>query len=336
MQAKNSLQTPSSSPEYDYTFPKSGILSYLPSRMVPFGELARIDKPVGFLYLYTQCVSGTLLAASLSDPVVTPSRLMTTNVLLLINSILLRAAACSWNDTADQAIDKNVSRTRLRPVARGAVSTTAAHVCTGSLLLLFLALQSQLPRLSGQSNNLLSVYCSIPFIIAAGIYPFLKRVTHYPQVLLGFAMSWGIVVAFPSLDLGLFTSNVRIAAAGCMITSNITWTALYDTIYAFQDLNDDLKAGVGSMAVRHNKHAKLLFEGLAVLQVLALLLIGFMINAGMTFYLGILTVVSLLSVIIGSVELDDPKSCAWWFQGGCYMVGVATVSSFLSEYIVRL
>lgn len=335
MQARTTLQTRSSSPDWEYTPPNSGILSYLPTKVVPFGELTRIDKPVGVLYLYTQCASGTLLAASLSDPLITPRRLVATNVILLISSILFRGAACSWNDAADQSIDKNVVRTRLRPIARGAISTTAAHVCTGSLLLVAMAFQSQLPRLIGQSNNRFPVYYSIPFIVAAGIYPFLKRFTHYPQLLLGFMNSWGIVVAFPSLGLDLFTSETRAVAASWMIVSVISWTALNDTIYAHQDLNDDLKAGVKSMAVRHRNHVKRLFEGLAGIQVLALLLVAFVIEAGVVYYIGVLFVSGLLSVVIKNVDLDDPQSCAWWFQCGCHLVGVATVCSFLSEYIAR-
>ena len=316
--------------------PESGILYYLPARVVPFGELIRIEKPVGILHLYTQCVAGTLLAASLSDPVVAPSRLVATNILLFISSILYRGAACSWNDTADQEIDKKVLRTRLRPIARGAVSTTAAHVCTGSLLLTSLLLQSGIPTLTGQPKNLLCVYYSIPFIVAAGIYPFLKRVTHYPQVLLGFMLSWGSVVAFPSLNLSLFASGDRMAVASFMVISIVSWTALNDTIYAFQDLDDDLKTGVKSMAVRHEKHAKLLFGGLAIFQVLALLLIGLVAEAKVYYYIGICTVSGLLTVVIKDVDLEDPKSCAWWFQSGCHLVGIATITSFLSEYIVRL
>lgn len=122
-----------------------------------------------------------------------------------------------------------------------------------------------------------------------------------------------------------------------MITSVIAWTALNDTIYAFQDLNDNMIIGVGSMAVRHNnKNAKLVSEGLAVTQVLALQLIGFMAKNGTTHYIGILIVSGLLSVVIGNVDLNDPKSCARWFQGGCHLVGVVTVCSFFSEYIVQL
>ena len=161
---------------------------------------------------------------------------MATNISLLISSALFHAAVCSWNNTSDRKIDKKVSRTRPRPVARGAVSTTAAHAYTGSLLFVAIILQSQLPRLNGQSQNLRCVYHSIPFVITAAIYPFSKRVTHYPQLILGLMISWGIWVAFSSWGIDLFTSEARIAGAACMTVSVVSWTSLNDTIYAFQDI----------------------------------------------------------------------------------------------------
>ena len=335
LQDETSHQTHSTSLENGYTSPTSGILSYLPVSAIPFGELTRLDKPVGVFYLYTQCASGTLLVALLVYPVVTLSRLLATNISLLISSALFRAAACSWNDTADREIDKKVSRTRLRPVARGAVSIAGAHACTGSLLFVATIFQSQLSRLSGQSQDFCCVYYSIPFIITATIYPFSKRVTHYPQLILGFMNSWGIWVAFPSLGINLFGSGARIAGAACMTVSVVSWTALNDTIYAFQDIEDDVKAKVKSMAIRHKYHAKLLFTRLAVVQVLALLLVGFVVKAGVMYYIGIFIVSILLRVIIKGVDLDEPKSCAWWFHGGCHMVGLATVCSLFIEYFVR-
>ena len=310
MQTESSLQVQSATRVQINGLSKSGILSFLPVKAIPFGELIRIDKPVGIIYLYTQCVSGTLLAVSLSEPVVKPSNLVATNIILFISSILFRSAGCSWNDAMDQAIDRKVSRTRLRPLARGAVSTTAAHVCTGCLLLAFFALQSQLPIMDLQEKPLLCVYYTTPFVVATGIYPFLKRVTHYPQLLLGFMNSWGLVLAFPALGLDIFSSQTRIAATSCIIISAIAWTAINDTIYAFQDVRDDQKAGVKSLAVRYESHAKILFGGIAFIQVSSLLLVGLIAEAGVQYFTGVLIVSCLLGVVIRDVDLEDPKDCA--------------------------
>ena len=256
-------------------------------------------------------------------------------MVLLLSSISFRSMACAWNDAADQRIDRDVARTRFRPIVRGAISIQAAHICTGILLLLSLALQSQLPVLSGQSKNLACVYYSMPFIAAAGTYPYLERVTHYPQLLLGFLNSWGVVQEFPALNQDLFGSQTHMAAVGYMMVYVITWTALNDTIYAFQDLTDDLRVGVKSMAVQHNNHAKMLFGGLAMIQVCSLLLVGIVAEAGISYYAGVSMVLDLLSVIIRSVALNDPKSCAWWFQRGCHMINAAFLCCFLGQYVER-
>ena len=315
---------------------QGGILSILPSELVPFGELIRINKPAGFVYLYNQCASGTLMAASMSDPVIAPSHLVATNLVLMISSLLFRSTGCSWDDTVDKDIDQKVSRTRLRPVARGAVSTHAAHICTISLLFLSLASQSQLPVSTGKSYSLLCVYYSIPFVVAAGVYPFLKRITHYPQVLLGFMNAWGVVLAFPALGMDLFTSTDRLASTSCLVTAVIAWTVINDTIYSFQDLRDDVKFGVMSMSVRFQKKAKIMLGGFAAIQVCSMLVVGIFINAG----LGYFTLVSLLSLLLGilirKVVLEDPESCAWWFHRGCHFGGTISTACFLVEYLLRV
>lgn len=316
--------------------PHSGIFSVIPTKLVPYCELIRINKPVGFIYLYTSCASGTLLVECLSDQASSTFRLISTNIVLLVSAILFRSAACSWNDTIDQEIDQKVSRTRLRPLARGAISTNDAHKCTVLFLIGFLALQSTLSMMQGQMGAPVCAYYSTVFVVATGIYPFLKRITHYPQILLGFMQSWGIAIAFPAMGADLFTSKKHLTAASCKIISVMAWTMLNDTIYGFQDLEDDLKSGVKSLAVRTQDHPKILFGFLAATQVIALALTGFTIEAGIPYYVGLLAVLALLGVVICKVDLGDPENCGWWFQVGCHSVGIATVCCFLVEYVSRV
>ena len=110
---------------------------------------------------------------------------------------------------------------------------------------------------------------------------------------------------------------------------------LNDTIYGFQDLEDDLKGGIKSLSVRSKDHPKLLFGVLATIQLATLAMTGLTIEAGLYYYVGLLVVAALLGIVIYEVDLGDPKSCAWWFQYGCHSVGVSTICCFLSEYIVR-
>ena len=335
MKSKTRTESKDSPSSVDYAPPNQGVLTILPPWLIPYGELTRIHKPVGYIHLYTPCAYGSLLAASLADPIIAPSELIAACLILGIISIFFRSAACSWNDTADRDLDQKVARTRLRPIARGAVSSKGAHVCTCSLLLAFLALHSMLPVWSQHSTTLPCVYYSAPFLIAAGIYPFFKRFTHYPQVMLGFALSWGVIIAFPALGLQLFTSQKSEVAAGCMVISTITWTVINDTIYAFQDIEDDLKVGIKSVAVRYRDNPKSLFGGLAVVQVLSLVFTGVVIGAGPIFFVCAFSVSGFLAILIRNVNLQDKGNCAWWFQRGCHSIGALTVYCFLSEYLRR-
>lgn len=317
-------------PSPEYVAPSTGFLSYIPADWVPYAELIRIDKPIGVVLLYLPCIFGTSLGASMVDPITPPARLLVINTIYLLGSFLVRSAGCTWNDLIDRDVDCKVSRTRLRPIARGAISPVNAflfatfQVALGLLLVLRLLPQPCL-------------FYSIPSIVLTALYPFTKRVTHYPQVVLGFVFSWGIIMAFPSLGLDILLSPIRMAAAGSLYASSVVWIVLCDTIYGAQDRKDDPKAGVNSMAVRHQHHAKILFIALGITQVFFLAITGILMEAGSGFFCitcGGATVT--MSIMIYSVDLDDPSNCLWWFQQGGLVSAVIIASGFLNEYVIRL
>lgn len=232
-----------------YVPPSKGFLSYLPATWVPYAELIRIDKPTPIALLYLPCISGTSLAAVMADPITTPTQFLALNVIFLLGCFLVRSAGCTWNDLVDRDFDRRVSRTRLRPIAREAISPANAflyatfQVALGLLLVLRL-----LPRLC--------LFYSVPSIVLTAVYPFAKRITHYSQVVLGFVSSWGIILAFPGLNLELFSSPVRVAAMGSLYGASVFWMVIYDTLYGAQDRREDPKAGIKSIAVRHQNHTK--------------------------------------------------------------------------------
>ena len=320
-------------PQYSPT--RSRISLYLPAAWVPFIELTRLDKPVGFLYLYFPCLASTLVAALVAKPTTSLGNLSIVNILLFFSSVAMRGAGCSWNDTLDQELDRKVTRTRLRPIARGAVSSFAAHVCTSLQLLIFFGLQTQLPTPMSKTACTSCVYYSIPFIFATGLYPLAKRFTNYPQVFLSIPSSWGVFVAFPALGLDVFSSSTLIIAAGSLCLSNVAWTVLYDTIYAFQDLRDDIKTGIKSIAVRHEKDAKIILSMLSVAQIGFLLITNIVIEAGFVCFFGMFVTMATLGIMISQVDLQRPVDCAWWFKHGCVFVGGSTISGFLGEYLWR-
>ena len=313
-----------------------GVLSSIVASYKPYVELTRLNKPIGILYLYLPSLTSTLVAASLARPTMAIGHLLKVNVLLFLSAAMMRGAGCSWNDTLDQDLDRQVSRTRLRPIARGAISTFAAHLCTVCQLLVFFYLQTQLPTPMPHISTTSCFYVSIPFIIATGLYPLAKRVTNYPQVFLSIPMSWGIAIAFPALGLDLFASSTFIVAAGSLFLSNIAWVVLYDMIYAFQDIKDDIKAGILSMAVRHEKHPKFVLSLLSLTQTAFLLITTFLMGAGFVCFVGMLGTMTVLSFMVNKVDLGEPASCGWWFKYGCLLVSGPTVCGFLSEYLMRV
>ena len=311
------------------------ILATIPTTWAPFVELARLDKPIGILYLYIPCLASMLVVAILAKPAIPPGRLLAVSLRLLASSVLMRGAGCSWNDILDGDIDRKVSRTKSRPIARGALSAQAAYIFTGLQLLVFFVLQSQLsPSVAALSPTCMNY--SMPFILATGLYPLMKRITNYPQVFLTIPSSWGIFVAFPALGADVFSSSTTVVAASSLYLSNVAWTITYDTIYAFQDVKDDTKAGVKSIAVRHRKIARPILTVFSIVQIISLVITCSAIKGRLLCFSSVLVTATILGVMICRVNLNSPQSCAWWFKYGGLYVGGSTVGGLAAEYLKQV
>ena len=178
-----------------YSMPTSGAISYLPSLCVPYAELMRLDKPVGTLNIYFPYLFGSLFAACASYPLVTPLSVLSANLKLFPMAFLLRSAGCTWNDLIDHDLDRKVARCRLRPIARGAVSPRSGFIFYAIQMLVWLAMLLQ--------TDAQTVCYAFTCVFLGHLYPFAKRFTHYPQVVLGFALAWGTFVGCVSAFLVL-------------------------------------------------------------------------------------------------------------------------------------
>jgi len=227
-----------------------GFVTLLPRAFRPYALLARFDRPIGWWLLYWPCASGVLLAGGLrSDwPLLG---------WLLLGSIAMRGAGCVYNDIVDRDLDAQVARTRCRPIASGAVSLKAAWIWLVALSLIGLFVLVQLPRLA----QIVAVASLAP--VAA--YPFMKRITWWPQAWLGIVFSWGALVGWVAVageaTLPLFS----------LYAGSIAWVIGYDTIYALQDVEDDALIGVRSSARRMGANVR---GGVALFYALALGLIA--------------------------------------------------------------
>lgn len=309
-------------------------LALVPDSFKPYAELSRIHKPAGIMMCYFPFLYGTMLVGSLGYNIAILDMIMA-NAKLLLLCFFMRGAFCTWNDIIDQDIDRQVSRTRTRPVARRATSTTNAMIWTTVQMLLLIGTFALFPR------NCF-IY-AIPFLVLSTIYPFTKRWTHHPQLILGFAFSFGVFLAFPvfgySISLNIREApSVDVTAATSLGAAIIFWTLINCTIYAAQDTEDDAKAGVGSTMIYWGDAGRTFLRILGLLMMVSLTAISFVVKdlspAGGTVYTALTcggTALGLLSMV-EAVDLEDPASCAWWFNYGNVLVGFGISSGLVGEY----
>lgn len=239
----------------------------------------------------------------------------------------MRGAGCTINDLWDRNLDPLVTRTRIRPIARGAISPSNAVIFTGFQLLAGLGVLSQFPTAC--------LYYAVPSLLLVVTYPLAKRVTHYPQLILGLTFSWGVIVAFPALGVDLLLDTVAAQAAALLYSSCVAWTVLYDMIYAHMDVKDDVKAGIKSIALRFGETTKAVLSGLAVAQVGLLAAAGAVLGASPAFFiLSCSTSAASLGTMIWRVKLAEPSNCWWWFKNGAWMTGGGISLGLLSDYLL--
>jgi 4-hydroxybenzoate polyprenyltransferase len=229
--------------------------------------LMRMDKPIGTLLLLWPTLWALWIAAE-----GVPDLLVL--MVFCLGVFIMRSAGCVINDFADRHVDKQVKRTEHRPLTSGKVNSQEALSLFLLLALVALALVLLL--------NKITILLSIVALGLAIIYPFMKRFTHYPQVVLGMAFSWSIPMAFAAIDRQIDP------VAWWMYLLTISWIVAYDTMYAMVDREDDLKIGVKSTAIIFGKADKLIILLLQLITLIGLAILGSYLEMGSIYYLGIL------------------------------------------------
>ena len=324
----SSIPSREQTPKARYVPPQTGPIARLPRSLIPYVELARLDKPAGTYYLFAPCLFSTLLAAPLAQPIATPLEIAATTALFLSGALIMRGAGCTINDLWDRNLDPHVERTRLRPIARRAVTPQQAVVFTGFQLLTGLAILLQFP---GQC-----LYYGVPSLLLVATYPLAKRVTYYPQFVLGLTFSWGAIMGFPAMGVDLLTDQSALAAAAALYASCVAWTVNYDMIYAHMAIKDDVNAGIKSIALAHAHNTKAVLSGLSVVQIGLLAAAGYAAGAGPVFFIGSCGGAAVtLATMIWQVRLKDVSNCWWWFRNGVWFTASAISAGMLGDYFVR-
>lgn len=282
-------------------------------RLEAYYYLCRFDKPVGTELVFWPTMWALWIAAEGIPPI---------GILIpmVLGTIFMRAAGCAINDFADRKVDAHVERTKTRPLATGiitakeAIYVFLALVFASACMLLFLPIET--------------FYCALGGFVLAFIYPFMKRYTHLPQVVLGMAFSWGIPMSFTAMGKPLDLT------CWLLYFGNLAWTVAYDTQYAITDREYDLKIGVKSTAILFGRFD---IQIIALLQAMSVVLIGTALYLeNLLMPLGLIALLVVVADFIyqwSKTKERDPQRCFWAFRHNRW-VGLIVFAGIFLELII--
>ncbi|MPZ58237.1 MAG: 4-hydroxybenzoate octaprenyltransferase [Rhizobiales bacterium] len=268
-----------------------------PSWSRPYLRLARLDRPIGSWLLLLPCWwSVGLAAVAAGDAYPDPWHVL----LFFIGAFAMRGAGCTWNDLVDRDIDGQVERTRSRPIPSGQVTVPQAVA--------FMVLQTLVGLVVLLQFNRFAIGAGIASLAIVAVYPFMKRITYWPQIFLGLAFSWGALMgwaaAFGRLD----------APAYLLYAGSIAWVIAYDTIYAHQDSEDDALVGLKSTALLFGENTKPMLATFYAVAVVLIGLAGWNAGAGLFFYLGLTAFAAHLAWQVLRLDIGDADNCLRLFK----------------------
>src|SRR5712672_3805661 len=283
----------------------------------PYLRLCRLDRPIGSWLLLMPCWWSAALAAGVAGDI---GRLPLILVLFLVGAFVMRGAGCTWNDITDRDLDALVERTRSRPIPAGQVSVPQAAA--------FLVVQALIGLAVLLQFNRFAVATGIASLVIVAVYPFMKRITWWPQIVLGLAFSWGALMGF-AVMLGRLDT-----AALALYAGSIAWVVGYDTIYAHQDAEDDALIGIKSTALLFGARTH---RALMVFYAAAVVLIGVaLVIAGARWFawIGLAAFAAHLVWQIRRLEISDPALCLRIFKSN-RDAGLLLFAGLLLDAVVR-
>ncbi|WP_137151129.1 4-hydroxybenzoate octaprenyltransferase [Devosia sp. FKR38] len=288
---------------------------YAPTWLKPYARLARWDRPIGIWLLFWPCVWGLGLAA-----VANPARGFDWwgAVLMLVGAALMRGAGCTFNDIVDRDIDMKVARTRSRPIPSGQVTARDA--------LAFLVSQALLASVILFQFNRFTVIAGVASLVLVAIYPFMKRITWWPQAFLGLAFSYGALVGWSSQTAGLAVPTLL------LYFGTILWVVGYDTIYALQDVEDDALIGVKSTALLFGSRTRVIVAGFYAGAYVLWLAAATLVGAGIMFAVLSLVAAGLLAWQVYTLDAAAPDNPRVRFYANNY-VGMALALALLADWV---
>ncbi|MEA3304131.1 MAG: 4-hydroxybenzoate octaprenyltransferase [Pseudomonadota bacterium] len=280
------------------------------SRLSLYSELIRLNRPIGILLLLWPGLWALWIAGE-GEPT------WWIVLVFIAGTALMRSAGCAINDYADRDLDGHVQRTIARPIASGRVSPREALAVAAILALLAFMLVLLL--------NYNTILMSFVAVALAAIYPFMKRYTHMPQLVLGMAFGWAIPMAFTAL------TNQVPAVAWVLFVATVVWALIYDTMYAMVDRIDDLKVGIKSTAILFGSYDRLIIGLLQLLMLGLLLWAGSLVGRGGWYWLGVGMAALLFLYQQWLIRKREPDACFKAFLNNNY-VGMVVFAGLFLDY----
>jgi 4-hydroxybenzoate polyprenyltransferase len=283
----------------------------------PYLRLSRLDRPIGSWLLLIPCLWSAALAAGISRNL---GGLPLEIALFFAGAFAMRGAGCTWNDITDRDLDAQVERTRSRPIPSGQVSVRQAMAFLIAQALIGLAVLLQFNRFA--------ILTGIASLLIVAVYPFMKRITWWPQIVLGLAFSWGALMGF-AVTFGRIDATALALYAG-----SIAWVIGYDTIYAHQDTEDDALIGIKSTARLFGKRTHQALVGFYALAVILVGLTLVLASAGYLAWVGLAAFAAHLAWQISRLRIGDPALCLRLFKSN-RDAGLLLFAGLLADAIMR-
>jgi 4-hydroxybenzoate polyprenyltransferase len=288
---------------------------WAPSALRPYLRLARLDRPIGAWLLMFPCWWSQLLAENHSGASTTD---VASLALFTLGAFVMRGAGCTWNDWVDRDFDARVARTMSRPIPSGQVTPAAALVF--ALLLSLVGLAVLL------AFNRFTIGLAIASLVLVAIYPFMKRYTYWPQLVLGLTFNWGALVGWASVEASLAPAPL------CLYAGSVLWTVGYDTIYAHQDAEDDLMLGLKSTALKFRERSPAIvgafYAGAVTLWTLAATLAG----AGTPAFIALALATLHLGWQAATLDIRNAQNCLARFRAN-RDTGALLVAGLLADVL---
>ena len=262
-----------------------------------FVELTRLNKPIGFMLLFWPCSWGLAYAYSFNQNL---NLFLYYLLLFFLGSVLMRSAGCIFNDIIDKDFDKKVKRTKTRPIASGKITVKKSIVYIFILCLIAFLILIQF--------NFFTISLGMSSMILAFAYPFMKRITYWPQLFLGITFNWGIIMAWVAINNNI-TQEIII-----LYISAIFWTLGYDTIYGTQDMSDDEIIGIKSTSIKFKENIKI-FVSCSYL--ISFLFIAYLFNKNIGINIfSLILLIFLISLVYQLLKFkkENPKECLKMFK----------------------